>query len=204
MTASRSRNARGIIGSLGIVGAAAAVAGVGTFGSFTDSTAPLDAAVSSGTLSLDLTAGGTAGLTMNAAGFVPGDSISRSVDLVNSGDLAMDSISLTSVASTNSLLDTDKTNGLKLTIDTCAVKWTESTSSGVTAYSCAPGSTPFVSTSPVTGSMAPGAARSINPRGVDHLVVTVGLPTTAGNELQGKSSNLAITFVGVQKTGINR
>jgi hypothetical protein len=125
-TASRGRTARKILGSLGVVGAAAAVAGMGTFGTFTDSTAPLNASVTSGTLSLDLNAtNSTASLPMTASGFVPGDSISRSVDLVNSGNLAFAGLSLTSSATTSSLLDTDKTNGLQLSVKSCSVNWTD-------------------------------------------------------------------------------
>ena len=57
-TTTRSRNARKVLGSLGVIGAAAAVAGMGTFGSFTDSTTPLAASVTSGTLDIALTGAG--------------------------------------------------------------------------------------------------------------------------------------------------
>ena len=136
-TAARSRTARKVLGSLGVIGAAAAVAGMGTFGTFTDSTAPLNASVTSGTLSLDLNAtNSTASLPMNAAGFVPGDSISRSVDLVNSGNLAFAGLSLNSTATVSSLLDTDKVNGLQLSVKSCPVDWTETITAGVATYTC--------------------------------------------------------------------
>ena len=80
-TTARTRTARKVIGSLGVLGAAAAVAGLGTFGTFTDSTAPLNATVATGTLSIDLNpANDTGTLTMAAGNVVPGDSLSRSVD----------------------------------------------------------------------------------------------------------------------------
>jgi camelysin-like metallo-endopeptidase len=203
-TALHGHTARKVLGSLGVVGAAAAVAGIGTFGTFTDSTTPLNASVSSGTLSLDLNAAGsTASLPMNAAGFVPGDSVSRSVDLVNSGNLGFAGISMNSVATTSSLLDTDKVNGLQLAIRSCPVVWTETVTNGVATYTCS-GATSTLANGPAvatTGFTNPAAA---SPTGVDHLVVTLSLPAGAGNEFQGKTSALAVSFTGSQKTGTNR
>ncbi len=204
-TTARSRTARKVLGSLGVIGAAAAVAGMGTFGTFTDSTAPLNASVTSGTLSLDLNAAGsTAALPMNAAGFVPGDSISRSVDLVNSGNLAFGGLSLNSVATTSSLLDTDKVNGLQLTVKSCSVPWTESlTAEKVATHTCS-GTTATIANAPaVTTAVLPTVA-STNPGGKDHLVVTLTLPTSADNTFQGKTSALSLSFTGTQKTGTNR
>ncbi|WP_164699850.1 TasA family protein [Modestobacter sp. KNN46-3] len=205
MTATtRTRTARKVIGSLGIVGAAAAVAGMGTFGTFTDSTAPLNASVASGTLSLDLNSvNSTATLPMNAAGFVPGDSISRSVDLVNSGDLGFAGIQLTSSATVSSVLDTDKANGLQLSVTSCSVTWTESVVNGVATYTCSGVKTP-VATGPAVTDVGFAKAASLAPKGTDHLVVTLSLPTTADNTFQGKSSTLALSFTGTQQTGTNR
>ena len=202
-TSTRGRTARKVLGSLGVVGAAAAVAGMGTFGTFTDSTAPLNASVTSGTLSLDLTAGGTAGMTMSAANFVPGDSVSRSVELVNSGDLAFAGISLASSATSSSILDTDKVNGLQLTAKSCSVPWTETFPNGAASYTCS-GTTTTVVNGPAVTTAVAGNVASINPKGKDYLVITVSLPVGAGNEFQGKTSALSINFTGTQKTGTNR
>jgi hypothetical protein len=116
MTASKTRTTRKLLGSLGVV------AGMGTFGTFTDSTTPLNASVSSGTLSLDLSAKNAA-LSLTATDMVPGDSISRAFDLVNSGKTPFGGIEMTSTATTSSILDTDKVNGLKLTVKSCSVAW---------------------------------------------------------------------------------
>ena len=203
-TTSRTRTTRKVLGSLGIIGAAAAVAGMGTFGTFTDSTAPLNASVTSGTLSLDLNAtNSTATLPLTAAGFVPGDSISRSVDLVNSGNLGFAGLALNSTATTSSLLDTDKTNGLQLTVKSCPVDWTETVNAGVATYTCAGTTATLVNGSAVTTSFQPSLA-SVKPGGTDHLVVTLTLPTSADNTFQGKTSALSISFTGSQKTGTNR
>lgn len=203
-TTTRTRTARKVIGSLGIVGATAAVAGMGTFGTFTDSTAPLNASVTSGTLALDLnSANNTATLPMNAAGFVPGDSISRSVDLVNSGDLGFAGIQLASTATTSSLLDTDTTNGLQLRVTSCSVTWTESVVDGVATYTCTGTETALVQAPAVTSApLAAPAAQS--PQGTDHLVVTLSLPESAGNDFQAKTSALSLSFTGTQQTGTDR
>ncbi|MCZ2819488.1 TasA family protein [Modestobacter sp. VKM Ac-2977] len=205
MTATtRTRTARKVIGSLGIVGAAAAVAGMGTFGTFTDSTAPLNASVASGTLSLDLNSvNSTATLPMNAAGFVPGDSISRSVDLVNTGNLGFAGIQLTSSATVSSVLDTDKANGLQLSVTSCSVTWTESVVNGVATYTCSGAKTP-VATGPAVTNVGFLNAASLAPKGTDHLVVTLTLPETADNTFQGKTSTLDLRFTGTQQTGTNR
>jgi hypothetical protein len=201
---SRSRTARKVLGSLGIVGAAAAVAGMGTFGTFTDSTAPLNASVTSGTLSLDLNAvNSTATLPMNATGFVPGDSISRSVDLANTGNLAFAGISMTSTATTSSLLDTDKVNGLQLNVKSCPVNWTETVTNGVATYTCSGATTAIAGGPAVTSATLTGVA-SLNAGGTDHLVVTLTLPASADNTFQGKTSALSVSFTGAQKTGTNR
>jgi hypothetical protein len=200
----RNRTARKVLGSLGVIGAAAAVAGLGTFGAFTDSTTPLDATVGTGTLSLDLSRTGQAAtLPMTAAGFVPGDSISRSVDLVNSGDLNMGTMSLVSTATTSSVLDTDKVNGLQLSVRSCPVVWTETVVNGVATYSCAAPTTLYAGPATTPNAALTGLA-SMTAKGVDHVVVTLSLPTAADNGFQAKTSALSLTFTGTQATGTNR
>jgi hypothetical protein len=194
-TTTRSRNARKVLGSLAVVGAAAAVAGMGTFGSFTDSTAPLAASVSSGTLALDLT--GTNGLTMGGTNLVPGDTVSSRFQLVNGGDLDMAAIGLSVTATTSSILDTDKTDGLKLSIDSCSVAWAaDNTCAGVTSsvMALSPATTP----APLTN------LTSTTARKTDNLLVKLTLPTSADNRFQTKSSVLSLVFTGTQKTGTNR
>ncbi len=204
-TTSRTRTARKVIGSLGVLGAAAAVAGLGTFGTFTDSTAPLNASVNTGTLSINLTAANDTGtLTMAATNVVPGDSLSRSVDLVNDGTANFSGLNLTSVASDAtkaSLLNTDQTNGLKLSVKSCSVPWTKPTS---TTYACSAVTKTLVNNVPATTTNVLPNPASITAGGKDHLVVTLALPTGAGNEFQGLSSALSLTFGGTQADGTTR
>ena len=203
MNATTTRTARKVIGSLGIVGAAAAVAGLGTFGTFTDSTAPLNASVNTGTLSINLTpANDTGTLAMTAAGFIPGYSLSRSVNLVNDGSSAFSSLSLsTTNASPTNALTTDTTNGLKLSVQSCSVPWTKPTA---TTYACSGTTKTMVNNVPALGTSTLPTPASLTNGGVDHLVVTLALPANAGNEFQGLSSSLALTFGGTQANGTAR
>src|SRR5215210_8246147 len=89
--------ARKVVGSLAILGTAAAVAGLGTYGNFTDSTTPMNTTVGTGTLSINLAQpGGVVAIPVTTSGFVPGDSISRAVNLINDGGSALGSVTVTS------------------------------------------------------------------------------------------------------------
>ncbi len=205
-TTSRTRTARKVLGSLGVIGAAAAVAGMGTFGTFTDTTAPLAASVTSGTLDIELTGPNqTATLpTINVAGLVPGDSVARPVDLVNKGTLALNSVTLTSALPTGTsanLLTTDTVNGLQLSVSSCPVAWTETTP-GSNNWTCS-AATSLVNGPAVTSAALTGA-KTLNVGGSDRLLLTVSLPGSADNTFQNKSAALSISFVATQKTGTNR
>jgi Camelysin metallo-endopeptidase len=190
--------ARKVIGSLAIAGAAAAVAGLGTFGTFTDSTTPVATTVQNGTVDINLTQQGTT-VPVSTAGFVPGDSLSRAVDLSNDGTSDLSSVTLASTATAASALTSDTTNGLQLAVRSCPVAWTQSGS----AYTCGQTAATLYSGAALTSSALPGVA-SLASHGVDHLLLTVSLPTTAGNGFAGLSSTLNLTFTGVQRTGAAR
>jgi hypothetical protein len=201
-TTSRTGTARKVLGSLGVIGAAAAVAGMGTFGSFTDSTTPLAASVATGTLDLELTGPNSSVTlpTINVAGFVPGDSVSRPFDLVNKGSLAMSGISLATAATTApNVLTTDITNGLQLSVSSCPVAWTESTPGTWTCSS----PTTLVS-GPAVRDIPLANTKAVNATTTDRLLITVALPVGADNTFQGKSAALSVTFSGSQKAGTNR
>jgi hypothetical protein len=205
--ATRSRTARKVLGSLAVIGAAAAVAGMGTFGTFTDSTAPLGASVSTGTLDINLAAGDAGGqLAVSATGFVPGDSIARAVTLTNDGSSALGSITLSSTASASNLLTSDTANGLQLAVDSCSVPWTKGTNAtGGTVYSCTGAKKSVLASSPaVQAATALTGLNTMAAKTTDHLVVTVALPATAGNTFQGLSTTLSVLFTGTQQAGTNR
>jgi spore coat-associated protein N len=176
--------ARKLLASVAVLGAAASIAGLGTFATFTSSTSASHT-VSSGTVTIALGATGasTNRLTVGATAIAPGDTIQRSVDLINSGSLDLASVTLTTTATTSSLLDTDATNGLQMVIDKCSVAWTES-------------GPPFTYTCGGTNSLTSGTT--------DHLRVTLTLPSGAGNTLQNQSSTISYAFTGTQRAATSK
>ncbi len=189
-----------IVASVAVLGSAATVAGLGTFGTFTATTSA-STTVATGTVNLALGTAGSAAnrLTLGATGLVPGDSMQRAVDLTNTGDQNLASVTLVTTATTSSVLNTDTTNGLQLKVESCPTAWTESGSSPAFTYTCASPTT-LVSSVPViqSGAALTGIS-SLTASGVDHLRVTLSLPTSADNTFQNKTSTLLFTFNGVQR-----
>jgi len=190
-----SPNARKIVGSLGVLGAAAAVAGLGTFGTFTDSTTPIATTIASGTIDIDVTGPGVT-VPMNTTNFVPGDSVTQAVSLINKGSAAFGSVSLSTTVATPSVLTTDTTNGLQMELKSCTVAWSATNT-------CA-GTTTSLGSGPVVGSRSLSNPASLNPGGTDYLAIVVSLPAAADNTFQGKSAALSLTFTGTQRTGSAR
>ena len=197
-----SATARKVVGSLGVIGAAAAVAGMGTFGTFTDSSTPANTTISSATLDINAAAVGES-IPVTTAGFVPGDSLTRAVNLVNNGTAPLGSVSLNTTVASPSVLTTDASNGLQLTVKSCSVPWTQGGVAGAPTYSCS-GTTQVLGSGPAVSNINLGNAASLAAGGTDHLTFAVSLPTTADNTFQGKTAALSLTFVGTQRTGTAR
>jgi hypothetical protein len=197
----RSRAAK-VVGSLGIIGTAAAVAGIGTFGGFTDSTTPVSTNVSTGTLSIDLTQPSVA-IPASTAGFVPGDSLTRAVNLVNDGTLGLGSVTLSTAATAGSILTTDTVNGLQMAVKSCAVAWTQGGTASNPTYTCSSGER-LLGSGPVVGNMTLPTPNSLVAGATDYLTFSISLPTTADNTFQGKSAAVSLTFTATQKTGTAR
>jgi len=195
-----------ILASLAALSAAASVAGLGTFASFTSSTSASQT-VSSGTVTVALGATGasTNRLTVNATGIVPGDTIQRSVDLINSGSQDFGSVTLTTTASPTSLLDTDATNGLQMTIDKCSTAWTEAGTAPAYTYTCSGTTTSVVASRAVIGSnLTMSNLSSITAGTTDKLRVTLTLPSAAGNTFQNLSSTISYAFTATQRAATNK
>ena len=197
---------RKVVGSLAILGTAAAVAGLGTYGNFTDSTTPMNTTVDTGTLSINLAQpGGAVAIPVSTTGFVPGDSMSRAVNLVNDGGSALGSVNVNSaLTSPANVLTTDTINGLHLSVKACSVAWTQGGTPTAPTYTCS-----GTERSLLSGSASPRSTDLVSPAslaagGVDNLVFTISLPTSAGNNMQGLSASLGLTFTGVQRTGTAR
>ena len=200
--ARNSSTARKVVGSLGVLGAAAAVAGMGTFGNFTDSTTPVATTIQSGTLSIDVSQQGVA-VPVTTTGFVPGDTLTRAVNLINDGNAALGSVTLSSSATASSILTTDVTNGLQLTVKKCSQAWTQGGTAQAPTYTCG-GNESTLGSGPVVNNFNLAGAAALNVGGTDYLTFSISLPATADNTFQGKSASLSLTFVGTQRSGTAR
>ncbi len=192
-----------LLGSFAVVGIAAAMAGLGTFATFTRSTSASHT-ISSGPVSIALGATGAANrLTVGASNVVPGDTIQRAADLINNGGASADNLSgivLTTTASPSSLLDTEATNGLQMTIEKCSVPWTESGTAPAYTYTCSGTTSTVLASRAVIGASLPlSGLASLTTGATDHLRVTLTLPTAAPNTMQGLTSTISYNFVGTQR-----
>lgn len=193
-----------LLATVALLGAAASIAGLGTYATFT-STASQSHTIASGTVTIALGATGasTNRLNIGASGLAPGDTIQRSVDLINSGSLDLASVTLTTTASPSSLLDTDTTNGLQMVIDKCSVAWTEA--GPPYTYTCGGTTSSVVASRPVIGSnLALSNLGATTAGATDHLRVTLTLPSGAGNNLQNQSSTVTYAFTGTQRAATNK
>lgn len=207
------RTSTKVLLSLAALGTTGAIAGLGTFATFT-STTSASQRVTAGTVSVALGSAGTAAnrLTIAATGIVPGDTISRAVDLTNSSSDALGAVSVTTTATASSLLDTDATNGLQMTVQRCPTAWTENaTNAPAYTYSCT-GSSYVLGSSGTSGGVpvirTAAALAGLNAltaaSSVDHLLVSLYLPLSAPNTMQGLTSTIQYSFTGTQRTGTAR
>jgi predicted ribosomally synthesized peptide with SipW-like signal peptide len=183
-----------VFGSIAALGLAASIAGLGTFASFTSSTSASQA-ISSGTVSIALGTAGTAQnrLTVGASNLVPGDTVQRAVDLTSASSDPLGSVTLQTSGSPSNVLLSDP-NGLTVKVDKCSIAWTESGTPPAYTYTC--GGT----TSSVLGSLAALASGS----STDHLLVTLTLPSAAGNNLQSLSTSITYSFNGTQRAATSK
>jgi spore coat-associated protein N len=195
---------RKLLATAAILGAAASISGLGTFATFTSSTSASHT-ISSGTVAIALGATGasTNRLNIDANAIAPGDTIQRSVDLINQGTLNLASVTLTTAATTSSVLDTDSTYGLQMVIDKCSVAWTEA--GPPYTYTCGGATSTVLSTRAVIQSaVSLSNLGSTTAGATDHLRVTLTLPNTAGNAFQNKSSTVQYTFTGTQRAATDK
>jgi spore coat-associated protein N len=184
---------------------AVSLAGVGAFASFT-STASVSQSITSGTVTIALGSTGTANnrLDVAATGVVPGDTIQRAVNVSNTGNQDFASISLTTTASTSSLLDTDASNGLQMVIERCSVAWTEAGSAPAYTYTCSGTTSTVVSSRAIIGAGVTFGNVLLTAGSTNNLRVTLTLPSTAGNTLQGLTSVISYAFTGTQRAATNK
>jgi spore coat-associated protein N len=223
--AKRRSTAKKLVASSALVGSALALTFGGAFASFTDTVSAGPQTINSGVISL--ATGPTNDSALGATAIVPGDTVSREIDLNSTAATAnAGSISLGFTASTSSLLDTDAVNGLQLSIKACAAAPVR-TAGPPPTYVCAPGWTPVtvgglaatsVSALEKTAALL-APLNSLTAKKQDYLVFTLTFPATApgdlskyntacsgtpnGNvtteNLEGCTSVLSYTFVATQR-----
>jgi spore coat-associated protein N len=165
---------------------------LGTYAGFSAYTSGPGNTFSLGTVQMTTTLGAPSGAGAFSFGtfadMVPGESVTRFLDVANTGTLDFTYV-MSSAATASSALNTDVTNGLQLEIKQCSLAWT-----GVD--SCGAGGT--VSTL-YTGRLAPLAGQPVSlgtvsaGGGTAHLQLKVTLPGTA-TALSGLSSTLELTW----------
>jgi predicted ribosomally synthesized peptide with SipW-like signal peptide len=191
-------HAKKLLLSIAVLGAAASIAGLGTFATFTSSTSATNT-VASGTLSLTAP---FSRLGTGASPIAPGDTMQRAIDLSYSGSISFASATLTTSASSSSLLDTDATNGLQIAIDKCSVAWTES--GPPYTYTCGGSTSTVLASRALVGSNIALSNLTLTASSTDHLRVTLTFPSGAGNTLQNQSSTVNYTFTGNQRAGTDQ
>jgi spore coat-associated protein N len=191
--------------SVALILVAVGLAGVGAFATFTSS-ASVSQSITTGTVTIELGATGTANnrLDVDASGVVPGDTIQRAVNVRNTGDQDFASITLTTAASTSSLLDTDASNGLQMVIERCSVAWTEGGSAPAYTYTCSGSTSTVLASRAVIGSSLALSNLTLTAGSTNNLRVTLSLPSAAGNALQGLTSTIAYTFTGTQRAATSK
>ena len=140
---------------------------------------------------------------MAAWGARPVRWVQRSVDLIDQGTINLASVTLSTAATSSSVLDTDATNGLQMVIDKCSQAWTES--GPPYTYTCG-GSTSSVlsSRAVIQTGVTLSNLSSVTAGSTDHLRVTLTFPSGAGNSFQNKSSTIQYTFTGAQRAGTDK
>lgn len=158
-----------------------------------------------GTLSLIQADNGN-GFTTLIDKMAPGDVVNRYVKYTNNGNLDAQDLKLSLADSVNSVLTTDATRGLSVTVSQCSVAWTPATgacggtttvlgTSTAVALKTTPLSLPVVPTTPAGANILAGQEL--------HLRFAITLPDTnettvngvpPANTVQGKTASLTWTL----------
>jgi predicted ribosomally synthesized peptide with SipW-like signal peptide len=200
----RTRDYRKIALSVVLLLAAAAALIGGAFATFTDSVTAGPQAITSG--SVKIAVGPANDVGTGATNIAAGDTIAREADLNSTGaTIANKEITLKFSASPTSLLDTDPTNGLQVSIQACSEAWKRvkpGSPPPAFEYTCTPGATVVKINGAATTSVSAleTTAQPLTPLnslatgGQDYLVFTLTLPAAApGNfgEVAGVCSGVS-------------
>jgi hypothetical protein len=169
-----------------------AITGVGVFAGL-NAVATGTEAVNSGTLKLVQVGGtGSGGFGQTYANMAPGDAVNTYVDVTDNGTIAARNMVLGVVGTGATLLTTDATKGLQITVQSCAVAWV--------AGNCLTPTTvfnqPVATLSATPASVVAGA---VTKNSAYHYKITTTLPdqaetTTNGTLPGGTIQNLSTTL----------
>jgi spore coat-associated protein N len=203
---------------LGLTAIAIAVSSIGAFSTFSATTDTSSANPTYSTCSMALAGIGTNAannrLTLGATDLVPGDTMQRTVNIKNTsagtGCVDATSVKLTTKATAcvgtcqSSLLNTDTTNGLQMSIDKCSVAWTESGTAPAYTYTCGGTTTSVLASTPII--VANSVLSNIVPTtNTDNFLrVNLSFPSTAGNTFQGLTSRVEYSFAADQRAATNK
>ncbi len=206
----RTRDYRKIALSIALLLAAAAALIGGAFATFTDSVTAGPQAITSG--SIKIAVGPTNDVGTGATNIAAGDTIAREADLNSTGaTIANKEITLKFSASPTSLLDTDPTNGLQVSIQACSEAWKRvkpGSPPPAFEYTCTPGATVVklggAATTSVSALETTAAAltplNSLASGGQDYLVFTLTLPAGAPGNLGEVAGVCSGVSGGTEKT----
>ncbi|NDI46281.1 hypothetical protein [Goekera deserti] len=165
-------------------------------------------AVGTGTLKLELSDNGT-GFSAGVANMLPTDSVTRYVEVRNSGLLDGRDLALAVLPASDNTLVNDPAKGLQLAVSACPVAWTPAT--GVCAGG---GDTLLLATTPLSAMRTTATAQPLQPSlaagATAHLRLVLSLPdqteTTVNGVLpsptiQGLTNLLTYTFSITQRAG---
>jgi len=131
-----------------------------------------------------------------AVDLAAGDAAERVVDVTNTGRRALQAVTLRTVASPSSHLDTDRVNGLQLVVDRCSVPWTESggPDTGTPySYTCGGTTTIVLGSRPVVIAETTLPGLALGPGAHNYLRVTLRLAGSVPS-LEGQFSTIHYTF----------
>jgi Camelysin metallo-endopeptidase len=195
-TARRSTGTR-VAASVVVALTAAALAGTGTFGTFSSTATAGPLSVQDGTVVIRVAAGDGSAAVPLSYSVDPGSSSTQLLDLVNGGNADLSSVTLATVATTSSILDTNQTDGLQMTVQSCSVRWAAD-------QTCAGAQRTVLASGPVIRTASLSGLLSLSAGATDHLAVTMALPTSASNAFRAQTSQLSLVFSAVQRTGSSR
>jgi hypothetical protein len=197
----RDRKRGRIIVAASFAVAGLAITGAGVFAGL-NAIATGTEAVSSGTLKLVQVAGaGSSGFGQTYSDMAPGDAVRTYADVTDTGTIDARNLTLAVTGTGSTLLTTDATKGLHITVKSCAVAWV----AGVCALPTTVVNNVAVS---ALGSAATLVNGAVTKNSAYHYQITTTLPdqnetttngTLPGGTIQNLSTTLTFTFDEAQR-----